>query len=198
MKASDHRARARKMLGEKIFGNTWLLALVVCLIVTAILGALSFTLVGTLIVVGAFEVALAGIFLRLARKQEEVKIERVFNGFSENFPRNLLLGLLKEIFIALWTLLFIVPGIVKYCAYSMSSFIAYDHPDYDWKKCLDESQRMMKGHKMEYFLLNLSFIGWMIVGALCLGVGLLWVKPYITAAQTSFYQNLVGEATQEN
>ena len=74
----------------------------------------------------------------------------------------------------------------------MSSFIAYDHPDYDWKKCLDESQRMMKGHKMEYFLLNLSFIGWMIVGALCLGVGLLWVKPYITAAQTSFYQNLVG------
>ena len=72
----------------------------------------------------------------------------------------------------------------------MAVYIKVDHPDYDWKQCIDESQRMMQGHKGELFVLDLSFIGWLFVGACCCGVGTLWVNAYMAAAHSQFYENL--------
>ncbi len=199
MTSSEIRAKARQQLGGKIFSNNWLLALVVCLIVEGIIGiASSLFFVGSLIVTGPLYVGMATIFLSLIRKNESIKIEKCFSGFTKDFSRNLLVGILQILFVFLWSLLFIIPGIIMGLAYSMSFYIAHDHPEYDAKKCLDESKRLMKGHKGQLFCLMLSFIGWIIVGMLCCGIGLLWVIPYMQAAEANFYESIREPLDSEN
>jgi hypothetical protein len=67
-----------------------------------------------------------------------------------------------------------------------------DKPHYTWKQALDESKSLTDGYKMDLFLLDLSFIGWYIVGALCLGIGTLWVEAYHMAAKANFYNAISG------
>lgn len=100
----------------------------------------------------------------------------------------ILLQIVISIFVFLWSLLFVIPGIVKAYAYSMAYYIKLDHPDYGWNACITASRQMMDGHKWEKFVLDLSFLGWIIVGSLCLGVGTLWVTPYMEAANAQFYE----------
>lgn len=185
------KANAKAQLGNNLFGNTWLMALVVGLVYSVIIGAAGTTYAGIIILVGPMGIGLASVFLSLARGDGEVRLERMFtDGFSQQFGRNLLLGLLRGLFTALWSMLFVVPGIVKHYAYSMSFYIAADHPEYTWNQCMDASKRMTAGHKGELFVLDLSFIGWFFVGALCLGVGSLWVTPYYNASWANYYDAL--------
>ena len=187
------RANARAQLGGKIFANNWLMALVVCLIYSAILAALSATGIGgiaTILLSGFFAFGLARVFLQLVRGQKDkVEVKDLFCA-TEHFGSLIVLNLLIGLFTFLWSLLFIIPGIVKSYAYSMAFYIKHDHPDYDWKQCIDESQRYMKGNKWQLFCLDLSFIGWLLLGALCCGIGTLWVTPYQMAARANFYENL--------
>lgn len=185
------RANARAQLGGSIFSNNWLMALVVCLIASAILGVVnSLAGIGSLLLDAFFVYGMAHVFLQIIRSQREnVEIGDLFKG-TEHAGDLILLSVLTWVFTFLWSLLFIIPGIVKAYAYSMAPYIKYDHPDYDWRKCLDESQRMMKGNKWQLFCLHFSFIGWYIVGALCCGIGTLWVVPYQKAAEANFYENL--------
>lgn len=185
------KENAKAQLGNNLFGNTWLMALVVGLVYGVIIGAAGMTYAGIIILVGPMGIGLASVFLSLARGDGEVRLERMFtDGFSQQFGRNLLLGLLRGLFTALWSMLFVVPGIVKHYAYSMSFYIAADHPEYTWNQCMDASKRMTAGHKGELFVLDLSFIGWFFVGALCLGVGSLWVTPYYNASWANYYDAL--------
>ena len=185
------RAKARQKLGGGIFSTNWLLALLAIVIVSVIMSAVSFTAVGVLILAGPLSFGLAAFFLSLARGKEQGDLADLFKGFTEGgFVRLLLLGLLEEVFIFLWTLLFIIPGIVKSYSYSQAIYLAYDHPDWDWKQCIDESRRIMNGYKWKLFVLDLSFIGWYIVGMLACGIGVLWVDPYHQAARTEFYEEL--------
>lgn len=193
------KQRAREQLGGDIFKNNWLMAVVVVIIMGAISGALAVTGVGaiaTIVVTGPLTYGAAWIFLGLARGAGSIKLEDLFKGFSNDFGKNFLLYLMQDIFIFLWTLLFIIPGIVKTYSYSMAFYIRLDHPEYDWRACLDESRRMMDGHKADLFVMDLSFIGWIIVGALCLGVGTLWVSAYMSAARANFYEALLAEKAQ--
>ena len=192
------RARARAKLGGNIFAANWLMALVAILIVSLIMSAVSFTGIGELILIGPLGFGLALIFLSLARGKESVDFGDLLKGFTDGgFVRLLLLGLLQNIFIILWYLLFIIPGIVKTYSYSMSYYLAIDHPDWDWKQCIDESRRIMDGNKWKLFVLDLSFIGWYIVGMLACGIGVLWVYPYNEAARAEFYQELTGGVVVE-
>ena len=100
---------------------------------------------------------------------------------------------MQSIFIALWSLLLVVPGIVKAYSYSMSYYIQQEDKSKDWKACLDESRQMMDGYKGRLFCLDLSFIGWYIVGALCFGVGTLFVAPYHRMARANFFMALSAE-----
>lgn len=193
MTCSEIRAKARENLGNNIFGTTWMMALLVCLICGAILAGLSATGIGgivVLILTGPLYVGVFNVFLSIARGTSEVKLEQSFGGFTQNVSENILLGLMMNIFITLWTFLFIIPGIVKSYSYSMSYYIKNDHPEYTWQQCIDESRRIMNGNKARLFLLDLSFIGWIIVGALCLGIGTLWVTPYQYAARAVFYEEI--------
>lgn len=193
MTRKEIKEKSKKQLGNNIFGNTWLLALVACLVVSAIIAAVSSFTVGIVAVLisGPLSFGISTIFLGLARKEDgKIDLKDLFKGFTDDLGGTLLLGLMSEIFIFLWSLLFVIPGIVKTYAYSIAFYIKVDHPEYDWKACLDESQKMMKGHKWALFVQDLSFIGWFIVGSLCLGIGTLWVTPYYTAARTNFYESI--------
>lgn len=129
---------------------------------------------------------LAVSFLNFKRTGEDVKVSMLFDGFKD-FVRVLFTNVLVTIYTTLWALLLIVPGIIKAISYSQTNFILKDQPELKYNAAIERSMAMMKGHKMEYFLLNLSFIGWVLLGILTFGIGMLWVTPYMTTAQAHFY-----------
>ena len=194
MDRKELKGRAKAQLGGSIFSPNWLYAILVIVIFMALTSAISaIPVVGALIVIifsGALEMGFAYIFLKQARDGKKMEIGSLFKGFSDDIGGNIVLGLLVALFTFLWSLLFIVPGIIKAYAYSMAFYVKSDHPDYGWKECIDESQRIMNGHKMDLFVLHLSFIGWSIVGSLCFGIGTLWVQAYISATTAHFYESI--------
>lgn len=94
------------------------------------------------------------------------------------------------IFILLWTLLLIIPGIVKSYSYSMAGFIMSENPEISAKEAMEMSMKMMDGNKFRLFCLRLSFIGWMLLGILTFGIGFLWIIPYMNAATAAFYDEV--------
>ena len=192
MNRIEIKERAKAILGNNIFGNTWLMMLLVFLVYTVIIGAASNIVppVATMIVTGPLMFGISYVLLNKIRTEENIDIGNLFKGFNNDFGQNILLGFLMSLFVALWSLLFVIPGIVKNYAYSMAFYIKNDHPEYNWKQCLQESIRITDGHKMDLFVLDLSFIGWYILGSLCLGVGTLWVMPYHQTAKALYYEEL--------
>lgn len=184
------RAKARQDLGGKIFNNKWMMALVAYLVYSLIVGVCSAVpavgSIAILLITGPLVIGFSGYFLKLIR-YEEAKIENLFDGFKD-FVQNFLIYLMVSIFTFLWSLLFIIPGIVKGYAYSMAYYIKIDNPTYDWKKCIDESKERMMGHKWDLFCLNFSFIGWAILCIFTFGIGYLWLAPYMQAATANFYE----------
>lgn len=194
---SEIRARARQKLENNIFSEKWLFALLVGLLALVITGAASSIPFAPLIIAGPIGVGVASVFMATSRTGEKPKIEDMFNGFKDFVP-NLLLGLMVSIFTFLWSLLFIIPGIVKSYSYSMSYYIKNDHPEYDWQQCMNESKRMMKGNKGRLFCLHFSFFGWMLLGLLCCGIGMLWVTPYMSLSTAEFYNDLISKEPEVN
>ena len=187
---SVFRARAREQLGKSIFSNNWLMALVVCLINGLLISVGGSFVVVAFLVEGFLAFGVSHIYLSLVRgKKNTIDVGDMFLG-TKCLGDTAMLGLLKNLFIALWSLLFVIPGIIKTYSYAMAYYIKYDHPEYDWNTCITESRKMMDGHKWRLFCLNFSFIGWLIVGYLACGIGLLWVAPYMEVARANFYDDL--------
>ena len=189
------KRHAREEL-QSIFAEPWLMALLMCLVVDLILGFASYIIIGFLILVGPLTYGLNCYFVKLSKK-EEATINDVFSAFSSRFTETMLSGLVESIFIFLWSLLLIIPGIVKYYSYSMSRYLLLDNPEMKWDEAHKKSMEMMYGHKWQLFILDLSFLGWYIVGILCLGIGVLWVWPYHYATRANFYLALKGEQAPE-
>lgn len=97
---------------------------------------------------------------------------------------------LTAVYTFLWSLLLLIPGIIKSIAYSQVYFVSKDHPELGPKQAITQSRKLMNGKKGKYFLMILSFIGWGILGVITLGIGFLWIVPYYTAALASFYEGL--------
>ena len=116
--------------------------------------------------------------------------------FGQVFSRSALLGkalwlrLRMTIFTTLWSLLLIIPGIIKAYSYSMSGFIMSENPEMTAKEAMTVSIDMMRGNKWRMFCLELSFIGWGILSTLTLGIGFLWLSPYMNAAYAAFYDEV--------
>lgn len=163
-----------------------LVTLVYILIVGAMEGAEALSLL-SIFVLGPLSYGYYVSFLNSKRTGEVVRIENLFDGFKD-YARVFLTNLLQSIYIVLWTLLLIVPGIIKSISYSQTFFVLKDNPELKNNAAIERSMAMMEGHKMEYFCLILSFIGWLLLGILTLGIGLLWVNPYIATATAHFYE----------
>lgn len=132
-------------------------------------------------------------FLDVARGSK-VDLGYLTLGYKD-FTRIFLTMLLKSIYILLWSLLLVVPGIIKSYSYDMTEFVLRDHPELKYDDAISESSRMMKGHKMDLFLLDLSLIGWLILSMITCGIGLLFLIPYYQTAHAHFYEDLVAENT---
>lgn len=101
----------------------------------------------------------------------------------------LVISILIGVFTTLWSLLLIIPGIIAALSYSQAKFIGYDNElqGYD---CIKKSKEMMKGYKWNYFLFNLSFIGWYILGIFTFGILYIWVIPYVEISTALYYEKL--------
>lgn len=111
--------------------------------------------------------------------------------------RNFIGMFLMDLFTFLWTLLLIVPGVVKSFAYALTPYILADNPEISVNQAINLSSRMMEGHKFDLFWLMLSFIGWILIGILTLGVGYLWLVPYMYTTIAAFYQDVKADYEQK-
>lgn len=109
---------------------------------------------------------------------------------KHRFTDGFCLELLKALYIFLWSLLFIIPGIIASLRYSMASFILYENPGMTPNEAITASKEMTYGHKLDLFVLDLSFIGWDFLAILTLGVGFLWLNPYRSMTYACFYRTL--------
>lgn len=112
-----------------------------------------------------------------------------FHRFGEGF----LLQFLRGLFIFLWTLLLIVPGIIATYSYAMAPYILYENPGMSANDAITESKKMMDGNKWRLFCLSFSFIGWQLLSIFTLGILNLWINPYMEAAYAAFYEELKRE-----
>ena len=176
------------------------------------------SLLYSLLISGPFVYGLVVFFLAVFRRQPS-EVQQVFVGF-EQFTKTLGLYLYMLFFTILWALVFIVPGIIAAIRYSQSFYVMVDHPEYSISQCVEESKMRMKGNKSKYFVLNLSFIGWVllcsipsgIVGAIFRFSGntsiyfilallamtpYIWLGVYVSLTQVAFYEILVGNLKAE-
>ena len=119
------------------------------------------------------------------------ELDRLTYGFKMNYVNGVITMLLRVVFIALWTLLLIIPGIIKSYEYRMIPYLLAENPDLEWRDAFATSKRMMDGEKWNAFVLDLSFIGWILLSLITLGlVGIFYVNPYKGLTDAALYMAL--------
>ena len=166
-------------------------------VITLIISALSavaivIPFVGAIVVAPAFALSMTRVYLSLIEGGQP-KAGDAFEGFDD-FWSAFKVSFLVGLFTFLWSLLFVIPGIVKSFSYSMSGYILAENKGKGALECISESKRMTNGYKMDLFILSLSFIGWMLLSVLTLGIALIWVIPYIEATFANAYKLMKGNA----
>lgn len=139
-------------------------------------------------------------FYLVIARWNDPKISDVFAVYKEWELSLKLIGtsILVGIFTILWSLLLIIPGIIKGISYSQVFFLLRDNPQLSALEAITESKIRMKGYKWKYFLLNLSFIGWAFIAIFTFGIGFLWLTPYISTANATFYNELIAPQNNED
>ena len=189
--SSDFRAEARQALSG-VWGEAAVFTLVYFVVSFAASAAC-----GTVVpIVGGFIAALlltpmtfafTVSFLKQLRG-EKFDVMYIFKEFNN---RVLITMVLTMLYTWLWSLLLIIPGIIKSYSYAMTPFILEDDDEeVSGNEAIEKSMRMMDGHKWELFCLDFSFIGWILLAILTLGIGCLWLYPYIYTARAAFYEEL--------
>lgn len=102
-------------------------------------------------------------------------------------------GIIKQLFITLGYMLFIIPGIIMYYNYAMVPYILADNPTIGGKEALAKSKQMMYGNRWRLFCIGMSFFGWVVLAILSFGVGMIWLTPYMNATHAAFYKDLLAE-----
>ncbi|NLM27986.1 MAG: DUF975 family protein [Clostridiaceae bacterium] len=148
---------------------------------------------GAIILVPPLQFGLVIFFIRFFR-HGETELENLFKGF-DMFGKALAVYWLSQLYIFLWSLLFIVPGIVASYSYSQAMLILYDNPEITASEAIRRSKAMMYGNKMTLFIQDLSFLGWFILSVFPgFYIGFLWSMPYYHITRIAFYDNLLESA----
>jgi uncharacterized membrane protein len=150
----------------------------------------------SLIISGPLMLGMAVFSISIARKKE-ARLEQLFEGFKR-FGKSLLVYLLIVIFTLLWTLLLIVPGIIAGISYSQIFFILADDESISAKEAMKKSKQMMYGYKWKYLCLGFRFFGWGLLSILTLGVGFIWLFPYMYVSMAKFYDDISGKSVSQN
>lgn len=210
---STYRAQARQSLqgrwGDAALSTLvyFLIALVCCapsipsaLYQTAgVITWWSESLNGLAFVVGVFllwplQYALYNAFLALTRGSEESVWDNVWSNFKNTYSTLLQSALLAYIIVVLLSVVTLcIGGVIFSYAYRMVPYLINDYPNLTPKEALRTSRQMMKGHKWDLFVLDLSFIGWIFLAILTCGIGYMWLTPYMYTATAHFYEDLKAE-----
>lgn len=184
--SEDYIERAK----EKRKGNWNKLALVYfCqMVINMVLSSFLITTILTIFISGPIQLGYTTCILEVSRG-EEMRVGDLMEGFN-NKKKAILLWLVNSIFILLWTLLLVFPGIIATYSYSMSFYILRDNPDITQKEARERSIFMMRGYKWKLFCLQFRFIGWILLSMLTLGVLTIWIAPYMELTMAEFYENI--------
>ena len=182
--------RGKWGLGIKYISLTWLLFIVINSI--PVLGII----LGGAFLLGIHKFVLS--FVRSSKKISDVDPNKVFvsnksfldYGFSR-FGTSIGTNVLSSVFIFLWSILLVIPGIIATYSYSMVWFILSDNENIGPLEALNKSKEMMNGYKWKLFCLHLRFFGWYILSILSFGIGLLWFFPYVTVTMANFYNDIL-------
>lgn len=189
----QHNNSEIKAAARVVLENNWMTAALLMLMYFILTGTFSYTIeeywgVLLLLIILPLQYGLYSVFLYLSR-EDKLDMGLFLDGFKD-FKRVFLTELMKNIYICLWSLLLIVPGIIKSYSYAMTEFLMLDNPNLSYDEAITESMRMMQGYKMKLFMLDLSFIGWFLLCLLTLGIGFLWLHPYVYTSHAYFYETL--------
>lgn len=189
-----NRVRAKESAKMQLKGR-WGGAIVAYLILVVVIVAMNFVsllpFVGwiiNLILGGVWPLGMAIYSLKFVNG-ESVGTGDIFGGFNNLIP-SFCVYFLVGIFTFLWSLLLIVPGIIKAMSYSMSYYVLAENPELSAMEAINKSKEMTKGHKWDIFVTYLSFIGWMLLASLTLGIGYLWLIPYMNMTMANIYNQL--------
>ena len=172
----------------------WLYPVLCTLLYAAVASMASSIPVAGLLVSAPLGFGLSVAYLQYVRgeAEEDNLVTRPFAVFN-HYGRWLGASLLVALFVFLWSLLLVIPGIVKAYSYAMTPYIIEEYPELSSTEAIHRSRMMMRGHKFDLFWLWLSFIGWMFLCILTAGIGFLWLCPYMETAQAAFYQDVKAE-----
>lgn len=192
--ASEFRALARDNLKGN-WGKAILVSLIAMIVpsllnlIPGIGSIVSLVLTGQ-IVVGEL------IFYRKLNSKANPEVKDILDDFAENFISNFCTYLLMVLYLMLWAFLFIIPAIVKAFSYSMTMYLKSVKPNMGHNEAITLSRKIMDGKKFRLFCLSLSFIGWAILCIFTLGIGFVWLVPYMQSATTAFYQEAYDDYYQ--
>lgn len=134
----------------------------------------------------------------MENREREAALGRMFSSFNKNYINVVKVMFMQGLFIFLWSLLFIIPGIIKSYEYRMVPYILSENPDVSWQRALELSREMTRNEKWEIFVLDLSFLGWIFLGFLACCIGMFFVQPYIDATNAELYQKMREKAFSNN
>ncbi len=195
MSRKEMKALARLQIEGKI-GSLFLVSFVGSLIASLGSGLPLVGVVISLILSSAISLGLIYIHFRIASDPSyRPRVRDLFDGFN-NFWPFLKVTLLASLFTFLWSLLFIIPGIIKALAYSQAPYIIAENPNMPAMEAIRQSERMMAGRKIDYFVLNLSFIGWALLAIPTLGLIAIWLEPYMQMTMVNFYSDVKSNYSQ--
>ena len=165
-----------------------------------VLASLSFSNISNILSLLALPLSW-GLTVSLLRnhREESVDLENLFDGFrGGRYTRVFCALFLVNLFTILWTLLLIIPGIMKAFSYALTPYILLDEPELTARQAITRSCEIMQGRRWKLFCLSLSFIGWGILSLLTFGIGFLWLAPYMNASIAAFYEDARAEYEAEN
>lgn len=147
--------------------------------------------IAVILLAGALSLGHCKYYIDLVAENRQDEVSVIFSRF-DIFPKAMGLNLFMGLFIWLWSLLLIVPGIIASYRYRLAPYLMAENPNLGIREAVNMSKELMAGHKWRLFCLELSFIGWGILSALTCGIGDLWLQPYISAATAAFYIDRTG------
>lgn len=193
-----------KTEAKKQLTNRWTLALVTLLVANILTGALTFDKkvyfsnygyvsisfsILFLLLGGVIRAGKCRFLLNMTKNDDSAMFTDLFSQFNI-YLKTLGLHLLITLITAIGFILLIIPGIIISYMYSQAFYILVENPDMSITECLSASRTLMMGEKWNLFILNLTFIGWLILGAITLGIAFLWISPYFELTCTNFYLSI--------
>lgn len=190
--ASDNSAGSgASSMFEGINMQVAMIAVIIVLVVVVIALALS------VFVFNVLEVGCRGFFSRSMTEDPELGL--IADGFTQNYWNCVKTQFLKSLFIGLWSLLFVIPGVIKAYEYRMVPYLLAEHPEMSSGEIFARSKEMMQGNKWDTFVPDISFVGWVLLSGITLGIlYIFWVGPYIAATDAALYHRISGKDTYGN